>query len=212
MSEPQLDRRPDIRLYLGGTGSGKTHQAKRDIAAHRGRVIAWDWKHYDYPELEQVTLEQLARRALTAPRLRYCPDVMWPARVKPADRIAWQFDRFCRIAWEVQRADPRTECLLVADELQEVTSASYAPPAWRRLVAQGRVFGFSIVGITPRPALVDMSIRTNATLVRCGRLLDALDARAIGQQIGVDYRELQRLPDRAAYVFDGKKSRLERPR
>jgi hypothetical protein len=154
----------------------------------------------------------LVRRALHERRLRYCPDPTWPANLKPAARVPWQFELFCSIVWAVQQADPATECLVVVDELHEVTSASYAPPAWRRLVAQGRVFGLSVIAITPRPALVDMTVRTNATLVRCGRLLDPLDARTIGQQLGVPYRDLQLLADRSAYVFDGKKAHLERPR
>lgn len=186
-------------------GTGKTWAVQRDIAAHRGRALIWDWKD-DHFTIPAVSLGALARRALRERALRVRPDFDSPRT------IAQQFDLFCRIAWAVQLTDPATDCLCVVEELSEVTSASWAPPAWRRICVQGRAYGFSVIGTTQRPAFVDKSFTTNATRIRCGRLGDALDARVMSQRLGVPIVDLQRLPDRWAYVFDGRETRLLNPR
>lgn len=219
MPELRRDRPADGRYILGVQGSGKTWAVQRAIENHRGRVIAWDWKGYDYPELRAVSLQQLAREALhQRARLRYCPEMMPPPSFMPGRRdrgelwIAHQFDLFCRIAWAAQVEDPHTDCLFIVEELSEVTTASWAPPAWRRINVQGRAYGFIVVGTTQRPAFVDKSFSTNATTIRCGRLGDALDAKVMSQRLGVPVVNLQRLPDRWAYVFDGRETRLINPR
>lgn len=205
MPELRRDRAADQRYILGAQGSGKSWAVKRAILEHRGRVLVWDWKddHYTIPA---VSLGELARRALTTRALRVRPDFDSPRT------IAQQFDLFCRIAWAVQLADPATDCLFVVEELSEVTSASWAPPAWRRVCVQGRAYGFSVIGTTQRPAFVDKSFTTNATWIRCGRLGDVLDARVMSQRLGVALVDLQRLPDRWAYEFDGRQTRLLNPR
>lgn len=203
MAELRRDRPADCRCILGAQGSGKTWYVQREIQRHRGRVLVWDWKD-DHYTLTAVRLADIARRGLVERALRYRPDVMKP--------VAAQFDLFCRIAWEIQRADPRTDCLFVVEELSEVTQPSYAPPAWKRINVQGRVLGFTVIGTSQRPAYVDKSFTGNATFVRCGRLGFADDAREVGQRIGVPYGDIQRLPDRWAYEFDGRKTTLFKPR
>lgn len=201
MPELRRSRAPDIRYIVGATGSGKTWYVQRLIRAHRARCLVFDFKD-DHHQLPTVRgLADLARRVLAEPVLRYVPSSY--------DDLERQFDLFCRIAWTVQAAQPDVDCLLVVEELAELTKPSSAPQWWRRINVQGRVYGFIVVGTTQRPQFVDKSFTSSATFIRCGRLGELPDARVIGQRIGVDPGELQRLPDRAAYVFDGRNVRLE---
>lgn len=207
MPELRRARAPDVRLIVGSTGSGKTWYAKRCVQRRprRSRALVWDPKD-DHFELPTVTLPELARLALTSPVLRYKP------RLVDLDQ---QFNLFCRIAWAVQVEDPATDCVLLIEEGQKVTRPGVAPAIlepWVNVVELGRVYGFTVVVTTQRPAYLDLGFRGAATFIRCGRLGEEADARAIGGRIGVPHREIQRLPDRWAYVFDGRETQLIDPR
>jgi hypothetical protein len=198
------DRPADVRYYVGSTGSGKTFRTARDIAAHRGPVLVWDWKDDHFGIDTARTLAELRARVVAGARaLRYVP------RYRAVEA---QFDFFCRLAWARQVARPSDDLLLVVEELPEVTRPERAPEVWRRIINQGRVLGFSVIATTQRPALVDKSFTGAATLIASGRLGELIDARIVGQRINVDPVELQRLPDRVAYVFDGRTTRREEPK
>jgi hypothetical protein len=173
------------------------------IRAHRGRVIAWDWKHYDYAGLGLVTCASIPAlcRALKngAARLRFLPTY---------NNTELEFELFLRAAWAVQHADPSIDCLLLVDELQEVVRPGRAPLWWRRIVNLGRVWGFSVAALAARPALVDKDFIGGATYIRSGRLRYEDDARELANVLGVQWRLLQALPDRAAYVNDGRQTVL----
>lgn len=203
MPELRRDRAAVVIYLVGATGSGKSHRAARFIRAHRGRVLVWDLKD-DHPTIPRVRdLADLARRIHRERALRYVP------QLADLDR---QFDLFCRIAWAMQAHDPSTDLLFLVEELPEVTQPGRAPPTWRRIVLQGRVYGFTVMATTQAPAFVDKSFTGSATYIAAGRLGEMRHAREIGQRINVDPGVLQRLPDRWAYVFDGRETQLEKPR
>lgn len=194
--EKNWNRPADIRFLLGATGSGKTWQFLQWLAQHTGPALVWDWKG-EFLMLPQArSLKELARRLPDERRLRYVPDMLGD--------VERQFDRFCALAWTVQEWRPKSELLFGVDELQEVTTASHPPPQWRRIITQGRVLGFTVVGMTQRPALVDKTFTGNATLVRCGRLGEEPDAKLIGRKIGVTAAEIMELPDRHGFIYDGR--------
>lgn len=205
MPELRRDRAADVRLITGSTGSGKTWYVQQAIAQamkRRHRVIVWDWKD-DHYKLPTVTLPELARRSLRDQVLR-----VLPLRVD-VDR---QFALFCRIAWATQEADPRTDCYLVVEEASKVLRAGVRNAPWENIVEVGRVYGFTLLVTTQRPAYVDLGFRGAANFVRCGRLGEEEDARVMGRRLGVPYGDIQRLPDHAAYEFDGRKTVLVKPR
>lgn len=203
MPELRRDRAADIRYIVGAPGSGKTWYVERLIRAHRGRVLVWDWKDDHHKLPTAASLGELARRVPAEPVIRYLPRYT---------NVEAQFDLFCRVAWTLQAADPATDQLLVVEELSEVTQPSYAPEWWRRINVQGRVYGFIVVGTSQSPAFVDKSFSGSATMIRAGRLGELAHAVVIGRRIGVDPTILQRLADRYAYVFDGRKTTLQKPR
>lgn len=171
-------------------------------------MIVWDWKHHDYGDrpgdalglVACSSIGQLARALKGgALRVRYLPTY---------NDTPGEFEKFLRAAWYVQQADPR-DCLLVVEELSQVTRPGWAPAWWRRVVNLGREWGLVVVGLAQRPAMVDKDFIGGSSYVRAGRLRYEDDARELGRFLGVHFREIQRLPDRAAYVSDGKETRLE---
>lgn len=160
----------------------------------------WDWKR-EYRELELApTLSAFARRALHTRRLRYEPRY---------EDIEQQFEIFCEAAFTLQSWRPFTELLFVVEELQNVTRASWAPPAWARIVNEGRVYGFIVAGATTRPAYVDKTFVGNATYLRAGRLRYIEDAREVARGLQLRPELLLQLPDRAAHVYENGATRFE---
>lgn len=194
----QMDRAADIRVSIGATGSGKTHQLRLVIRTWRDRVLAWDWKD-EFVELPQArSISDLATRAKRQPRLRYVPDML--------KNIDQQFEMFCRVAWHVQAADPGTCMLLVVEEASEVCRSNYAPPWWSRILTQGRVWGFTPYVLGQRPTQMDKSTIGNATWLRCGRLTYKPDAQSMGEVVNVPRERIMKLEDRQAFEFDGRKT------
>lgn len=72
-----------------------------------------------------------------------------------------QFDRFCRVAWELEG------WVIVVEELSRVTTPSWAPPAWKNLSTAGRHRGIRIYGAMQRPAQCDKDFLGNASEIRC---------------------------------------------
>jgi len=79
------------------------------------------------------------------------------------------------------------------DELSEFTTASEAPHEWRRLVKRGRKQGITILAAAQRPAEIDKTIWSNATLVRAGRLSFAADQAVIAAALDVDVDQVRAL-------------------
>lgn len=179
---------------MGATGSGKSHLPKTQwIPKWPGPVVVWDYKH-EYHNLPAVSrIRDLAQQLTTARRLRFTTDHRDPVT---------EFNKVCELLWIVQQWRPRTPLLFVAEELHEVTPSPSAPvPQWRRIQNVGRAFGFTVVGITTRPALVDKSFTGNATLIRCGRLGELRDANVLAGKLRVPADDLMRLADRHAYEW-----------
>lgn len=208
MVQLRRDRAADVRLVTGATGSGKSWYVRKAIRerAPRGargvRTMVWDYKD-DHFELETLTLGELARAALSLSMARYLP--------RRDTTLDQQFAMFCRIAWATQQADPATDCRVVVEEAQKVLRPGVRNEPWENLTEIGRAYGFSVFIVSPRPAYIDLGARSAANFVRCGRLGEEDDARAMGRRLGVPYGEIQRLPDCWAYEFDGRQTRLVKP-
>lgn len=94
-----------------------------------------------------------------------------------------QFAFLCALAWRAAERGRRVR--FVVDELSEFTTATEAPFEWRRLVKRGRKAGIVILAAAQRPAEIDKTIWSNASLVRSGRLNFADDQRVIAAALGV---------------------------
>lgn len=111
--------------------------------------------------------------------------------VPPLDgkRITQRFEWFCRAAWEFHGAT------VLVEELSRVTTASYAPAAWKNLSTAGRHQGLTLIGTCQRPAQVDKDFFGNCTEIRCFRLNYKNDARVMAGVLRVPWADLMELPD-----------------
>jgi hypothetical protein len=88
-------------------------------------------------------------------------------------KLADAFAIVCKIAFACG------SLVLLAEELSDVTTPSYAPPAWRQITTQGRHKGLTVLGAAQRPALIDKTFLGNCTRIRCGALVYAADRTAM---------------------------------
>lgn len=151
---------------IGATGAGKTTWIRRQLAAKRpSRLVIWDPKPTsDYAEFGQVftDLATLADAMLAAGAAGALHAIYRPGAEMSTYKT--QFNRLCRLVYAWKR------CTLVAEELAHTTRAGWSPDGWLAVVTLGRSEGLSVYGATQRPALVDKTFLSAATLIHCGRL------------------------------------------
>lgn len=178
-----VDKKADITIAIGATGSGKSTRCKLGIQS-RGieRLIVWDWMR-EYTRIpEAKTLADLYSHIKTAPRfaVRFCPSYDTATRLK-------QFDAFCSIAMSVG------DLALLAEELSKVVRANGSGEGWERVCTEGRHRALSVYGTSQRPALIDKTSLSQATQLYCGNLELPADFKVMSSILGVPDAELQAL-------------------
>lgn len=150
-----------VEAYIGQGGSGKGVSIRRRLVEVKpDRLLIHDPRD-EYGDLApKLSLADLARGFLGSQGKPF------KARFVPGGTasLADEFGLICRVAFEAGNL------LFLADELSDVTSASYSPPAWRICCTQGRHKALHIIGAAQRPAIIDKTFLGNATLVRVGAL------------------------------------------
>ena len=153
--------RPSIRAYVGGTGSGKGVSVREHLKKTKpARLLVWD-PLGEYGYCCRLVTSDLAAVA-KAVKAGSFSVAYWPG--PDARQFADKFALFCRIAWSAGNCD------VLVEELSDVTTASFAPQPWARLVRQGRHRGLRLIGCTQRPAKVDKDFLGNNTYVRVFQL------------------------------------------
>ena len=177
--------RPRIEAYIGASGSGKGVSINRRLAELKpARLLIWDPRD-EYAKHAQAFralpgLVEAFRRARGGPvRARYVPG----SSLKLPDA----FGLVCALAFEAG------ELVFLAEELSDTTSGSYAPPAWRRVITQGRHRGLHVIGAAQRPALIDKTFLGNANYIRCFTLRYREDRAAMARALDVDEAQVQAL-------------------
>lgn len=154
--------KPQIEAYIGASGSGKgvsINSRLRELQP--ARLVIWDPRNEYGKQARAVSslavLVSDLKQAATGPvRVRFVPG----GSIKIADA----FDLVCKAVFACGNMT------FVAEELSDVTSASFAPPAWRRITTQGRHQGLHVLGAAQRPTLIDKTFLANCTRVRCFQL------------------------------------------
>lgn len=153
-----VTNKPQIELFLGGTGSGKGVSINRRLAEIKPkRLIIWDprneyGKHAALCESPSIMAGQIIHARGGPVRVRLVPG---------ADMDLKQaFGIVCKLAFHAKN------CVFLAEELSDVTTPSWAPPAWKQVITQGRHNGLHVLGAAQRPALIDKSALSAATVVR----------------------------------------------
>lgn len=177
--------RPDIRAYIGGTGSGKGVSVNEHLAAEKpARLLIWDpraeyGKHAPAYSSMSALLGAFKHAKGGAVRARFVPG-------DGAD-LAVCFDFVCKLAFT------SGNLTFLAEELSDVTQASHAPASWRRCITQGRHVGLRLIGCAQRPALIDKTFLGNCTYVRCFTLRYLEDRRAMAQALDVELSRVNAL-------------------
>jgi hypothetical protein len=176
--------KPDIRAYIGATGSGKGVSVRAHLKDVRPtRFLVWD-PLGEYSAFVRLTTGDLAAVAKAAKGGAFAvayypgPDV---------STYADKFALFCRIAFAAGN------CVVLVEELADLTSPSFAPMPWRRLTTQGRHRGIRIVTCSQRPAQVDKQFLGNCTYIRCFTLRYPQDRQAMAGAMSVPLVQIEEL-------------------
>lgn len=187
---------PKIEVFVGATGSGKGVSVNRRLAELKPRrLLIWDprneyGKHAPaYSKIWEL-FGAFKHAKGGAVRARFVPD----GRIDLDEAFAF----VCRLAFEDQKKrearglEPEA-LVMMAEELSDVTKPSYAPPDWRRCITQGRHVGLHILAATQRPALIDKTILSAATVVRCFMLGYDADVKVMATELRAKPEEIEAL-------------------
>lgn len=83
--------------------------------------------------------------------------------------------------------------MLWVDEAGRLTTGNYTPPNTRRVLHHGRHHAITLLGAAPRPMDIDPLWINQADAVAAFRLPNPADRRRVADNIGVDWREFDRL-------------------
>lgn len=176
--------RPDIRAYIGTTGSGKGVSIREHLKTERpARLLVWDplGEYGQFVTTTTPKLADLAKHASGAAfRVAYYPGA-------DPNGYADKFALFCRIAFAAGN------CTVLIEELSDVTKPSYAPLPWRRLTKQGRHRGLRLIAASQRPADVDKNFFGGCTYIRVFTLRYADDEKAMAAVMKVPVAEIAAL-------------------
>lgn len=175
--------RPDIRAYIGATGSGKGVSIREHLEREKPlRLLVWDpLNEYSKFAKPVRTLGEVARAAKAA---RFAVAFNPGANLK---EFAAKFAMFCRIAFAAGNLK------LLVEELADVTGPSFAPLEWRRCTTQGRHRGLQIVAASQRPAQVDKQFLGGCTYIRCFTLRYPADRQAMAGAMDVPLPDIASL-------------------
>lgn len=173
--------RPDIRAYIGQTGSGKGVSIREHLQAEQpARLVVWDplGEYGAHVTMTTGKLAEVAKHmAQKSFRVAY-----WPG----ADVAAFRekFALFCRMVFAAGN------CTMLVEELADVTSPSYAPVHWKYCTTKGRHRGLKIIAASQRPAQVDKDFFGGCTYVRCFVLRYKPDRKAMADSMDVPMEKI----------------------
>ena len=167
-----------IWAVIGASGTGKGLWVKQQLAALQpARLVIWDFMdEYGDHARTSSTLDAIRRDMIRAGRsgplrVRYTP------RGTGEKAMRAEFEALCELvyAWG--------GCVFVAEELSNVTTPAWAPPAWRKMSTSGRHMGITLVGVTQNPALIDKTYLSNCTLVHVSGLRNNMHREYVAREI-----------------------------
>lgn len=170
------DRKGSSWAVLAMSEMGKGVWLKARLGADKpARLVIWDVvDEYDKLARKVGSFRELLH-ALNAPAfaVRYVP------KSKKTKDLRAEFETFCTIAYAAVGAT------IIVEELADVTSPSWAPPAWRALNTRGRHHqGLTLYWCSQSPAFVDKASLGNATHLHVGYLGEPRHRQAAAAHMG----------------------------
>lgn len=148
------------------------------------RLVIWDTNdEYDGLAVAVSTLAGLFDAIQRAAfKVRYVP------RAKTDKALREEFEAFCTAVYHAEGA------VIVVEELADVTSPSYAPPAWRKLNTRGRHHqGLTLYWCSQSPAFIDKASMGNATHLHVGYLGEPRHRQAAAAHMGCSAEDIDAL-------------------
>lgn len=176
--------RPDIRAFIGVTGSGKGVSVREMLRKEKpSRLLIWDSQR-EYAEFAKpvTRLSELAVgvHASKPFKLAYLPQ-------GGISTYPDQFALFCRIAYATGNA------FMHVEELADVTQPSFAPESWSVITRKGRHRALVVSAASQRPAQVDKDFLGQCTYIRCFELRYTPDIKAMAQVMKITADEVSNL-------------------
>lgn len=176
-------KRPDVRAFIGATGSGKGVGIREALAGlDLSRFAAFDPMH-EYGDLPGVVVVSSAVEALRLmQRAKF--RVVW----QPADdtdyqgaRFRAEFEAWCRGCFRVG------DLVMLVEELELVTSPQRSSASWRTCTKRGRHVGLHILAASQRPADCDKAFLSSCSYIRCFSLRESPDIDRMARALKVPY-------------------------
>lgn len=161
---------------IGASGSGKSHYVKT-IVTQYNRAVIWD-PDDEYSELKGVFTTSSASKLIELIsagdiRVRFVPRSMDGKYLEKC----FEFVSLAAFVWG--------DCLLVAEEIADVTTPSKALNGWGTVLRRGRKRGVKVVAVSQRPAEADKTIFTQARTIRTGRLDGEGDIKRVADNMRI---------------------------
>jgi len=173
----------DIIAVIGASGTGKSSYIKGELLKRYKRLLIWSplEKTDRYADFCGGVVVEGRISELVAQVKAGTREIVFVPKGSDVE-IKTQFDRFCRVVWELEGAT------VLVEELSRVTMASWSPPAWKNLSTAGRHQGLTIIGTSQRPATIDKDFLGNCTEVRCYRVNYDNDAKVMADTLSLEKR------------------------
>lgn len=189
---PRRLPRPDFRLFLGKSGSGKSYLARHQAEGVR-RVLVCDpngepaWAAGAVPVHDRAELVERVR----GPAWRVAWRGTIGAHGKEAVTDAWE--------WMNRVALAAGDCLVIWDEVDICVPDGRLPPHGYRIVNAGRHSGVRLFACARRPYRLPRDLSANANRIVAFRTTEPRDLKYLAEIMGQDAaRQLPGLEGRAA--------------
>jgi hypothetical protein len=163
--------RPDNRLIIGKTGSGKSVKALK-LCEDRPRVVFFDTLGHDYSD--GVVFYDLA--AIKAFWLK-CYRGRFRLIYRPTNEIE-EFDQLCDLCYKCGNLT------LVAEELDLFCPPLQVTPGLRYILKRGRHADITFIGITQRPYGIDRMVTALANEVYVFKTDEPRDIKYLCERLG----------------------------
>ncbi len=186
-----VENKARIWAVMGQSGTGKGLWLKSQLRTLKpSRILILDPQDEYGAFAVAVTSAKAMAEAVAAAgangpyRVRY----VFP-KTCDAKHFAKIFDLACQLAYASRN------CVFLVEELSNFTTASYAPPLWRRMCNSGRHEGVHVIGCSQFPAQIDKSFLSNATLMHVGFLAKESHRKSVAECMDIKTDQIKALPD-----------------
>jgi hypothetical protein len=180
--------RPDNKIIIGKTGSGKTVKVM-NLIADRDRLLIFDTMGHDYRDgVVFYDLDRLKTFWLKVYRESF------RLIYRPTDELS-EFNEICDLVWKCRNVT------FVVEELSIFTESQRTPMAFKRILKQGRHRDIHFIGITQRPVGIDRNVTAQASEICVFATDEPRDIKYLQERLGDKIAELLQQLEPYQYII-----------